>query len=127
VIVHLDTSALVDALSSAHGRGRLAACFGRGDVLVLSTIVLAEWLRGPRSSTQLAEAGELFPAAAAVPFDVEAARTAARLYTRLPRARARQIDIMIAACAIEHGAALWTLNADDFRDIPGLTLYGSPA
>jgi predicted nucleic acid-binding protein len=29
----------------------------------------------------------------------------------------------IAASALVHGAALWTLNPDDFRDIPDLTLY----
>jgi predicted nucleic acid-binding protein len=30
---------------------------------------------------------------------------------------------MVAACAIEHGASLWTLNLGDFKDIPGLKLY----
>jgi predicted nucleic acid-binding protein len=33
------------------------------------------------------------------------------------------MDIAIAACAIEHRAALWTLNERDFEDIPGLMLY----
>jgi predicted nucleic acid-binding protein len=31
--------------------------------------------------------------------------------------------LAIAACAIEHGARLWTLNPKDFRDIAGLVLY----
>ena len=35
----------------------------------------------------------------------------------------RNTLVAIAACAIEHGAALWTLNPEDFQDIPGLTLY----
>jgi predicted nucleic acid-binding protein len=39
------------------------------------------------------------------------------------RPRRREIDITVAACAIEHGAALWTLNTSDFEDIPGLRLY----
>jgi predicted nucleic acid-binding protein len=29
----------------------------------------------------------------------------------------------VAACARTSGAALWTLNASDFRDIPGLALF----
>jgi len=32
------------------------------------------------------------------------------------------IDLAIAACALTHEAALWTLNPEDFRDIPGLRL-----
>jgi len=36
------------------------------------------------------------------------------------RARGREIDIAVAACAIANGAAIWTLNPADFRDIPGL-------
>jgi predicted nucleic acid-binding protein len=32
------------------------------------------------------------------------------------------MDIAIAACALVHGGALWTLNRDDFRDIPDLKL-----
>jgi predicted nucleic acid-binding protein len=32
------------------------------------------------------------------------------------------MDLAIAACAIGHGAGLWTLNPDDFRDVPGLVL-----
>src|SRR5215471_3315727 len=37
-----------------------------------------------------------------------------------PRARQREFDLSVAACALTRGAALWTLNAGDFRDIPGL-------
>lgn len=33
------------------------------------------------------------------------------------------MDLAIAACALEHGAALWTLNRDDFADIPDLRLF----
>lgn len=35
----------------------------------------------------------------------------------------RDMDIAIAACAIEQRARLWTLNPNDFRDLPGLDLY----
>jgi predicted nucleic acid-binding protein len=36
------------------------------------------------------------------------------------------VVIAIAACAIEHDAALWALNPADFGDIPGLKLYSAP-
>jgi predicted nucleic acid-binding protein len=32
------------------------------------------------------------------------------------------VDLAIAACAIANGAAFWTLNPADFRDVPGLRL-----
>jgi len=38
------------------------------------------------------------------------------------RPRGREVDLAIAACAIVHGARLWTLNRDDFTDIPDLDL-----
>ena len=49
--------------------------------------------------------------------------TAARLHTAVRRSRGREIDLAIAACAIVHDAALWTLNAKEFDDVPGLALY----
>jgi predicted nucleic acid-binding protein len=33
------------------------------------------------------------------------------------------MDLAIAACAISHQAALWTLNTADFNDISGLGLW----
>jgi predicted nucleic acid-binding protein len=45
------------------------------------------------------------------------------LYARLGRARGREIDLAIAACALAHGASLWTLNENDFTDIPDLILH----
>ena len=44
----------------------------------------------------------------------EAAR-AADLYGRVKGARQRHADLAIAACAIELGASLWTLNRSDFE------------
>lgn len=123
MIIHVDTSALVDALTGP--RRSLDALIGlveEGHRLALSTIVLYEWWRGPRTRAELGVQQELFPAEAAVPFGVEQAEVAARLYRSVPRARGREVDLAVAACAIASDAALWTLNPADFRDVPGLRL-----
>jgi predicted nucleic acid-binding protein len=123
-VIHLDTSTLVDALT---GTRRSAAALRRaieqGERLQMSTIVLYEWLRGPRRTAEIDDQEALFPRETAVPFDSESAAIAARLYSKVPRARGREIDLAIAACALAHGAALWTLNRSDFADIPDLKLY----
>ncbi len=123
MIVHLDTSALVDALTGP--RRSLDALIGmtdQGHRTVLSTIVLYEWLRGPRTRADLAAQEALFPSEQAVVFGPAEAAMAARLYRTVPRPRGREIDLAVAASAIANGASLWTLNPDDFRDIPGLGL-----
>ena len=127
MIVHLDTSALVDALTGP--RRSLDTMIGlteQGERLALSTIVLYEWLRGPRTLAELSAKEELFPREAAVAFGAEEAAVGARLYSRVRRPRGREIDIAVAACAIAHGGALWTLNPQDFRDMPGLRLTDVP-
>jgi predicted nucleic acid-binding protein len=120
-VILLDTSALIDCLS---GPRRSAAALRRtladGERVGLPTLVLYEWLRGPRLPEELAAQEALFPAAAAVPFGPdEAARTAA-LYRQVPRGRGREVDLAVAACALTWDARLWTLNVADFRDIPSL-------
>ena len=62
-------------------------------------------------------------AAEAVPFGPREAALAAGLYRTVPRARQRERDLGVAACALASGAGLWTLNARDFRDVPGLELF----
>ena len=121
--IHLDTSALVGGISDEGGISSLQTATGRGDTLTLSSIALYEWRRGPRTPEELALALALFPDESIVSFGPAEAHLAAQLYRSVARARARGMDIAIAACAIEHRAALWTLNPKDFQDIPGLRLY----
>jgi predicted nucleic acid-binding protein len=122
--VHVDTSLLVDSLTGPlRSTPLLAQAVRRGELLYLSTITLFEWLRGPRSDEERARQEALFPPDRLVSFGPDEARVAARLYRAVRRARSREADIAIAASAIEHGAALWTLNDADFNDIPGLLLY----
>jgi predicted nucleic acid-binding protein len=88
---------------------------------VLPALVLYEWLRGPRLPEELSDQEALFPKEAAVPFGPREAAVAADLYRAVKRPRGRELDLAIAACALAWDAELWTLNRDDFRDIPGLT------
>jgi predicted nucleic acid-binding protein len=121
--VHLDTSALIDALTGP--RRSLPTLVGlaeQGHRLSISAIVLYEWLRGPRSPEELAVQEDLFPGSRAVAFGTEQAVLAARLYRLARRARGREIDLAIAATALHDGATLWTLNRADFTDIGDLSL-----
>ena len=123
VIIHLDTSALVGALAGRRqSLPRLYEFVREGHRLKLSAPVLHEWLRGPRTIGELQDQEALMPRRGAVPFDTEAAVIAADLYAELDRVRSREMDLAIAACAITRDAALWTLDTEDFRDIPGLKL-----
>jgi predicted nucleic acid-binding protein len=123
-MIHLDTSALVDALTGGRRSAReLRRVVERGERIAISTLALYEWLRGPRVEAELADQEELLPADQAVPFGPEEAARAPRLYRSVPRARGREFDLCVAACALVHGASLWTLNAEDFRDVPGLLLH----
>lgn len=121
-MIHLDTSALVAAADPAGTvLDRLEAVIAAGEPARISSIVLYEWLRGPRTAADLSMQSALFPDQDALPFGPAEARQAA-LYRQVLRARSREIDIAIAATAIVHDATLWTLNPQDFRDIPGLKL-----
>ena len=121
--MHLDTSALIDALTGPRrALPRLTAIVEDGHRIALSSLVLFEWLCGPRVRAELAAQESLLPRDATVPFSSAEADLAASLYTKLARPRGRETDLAIAACALLQGAALWTLNPQDFRDVPGLRL-----
>ncbi len=123
MIVHVDTSALIDALTGPRrSLDTLMRLAEAGHRLGLSTIVLYEWLRGPRTRTELSAQEEVFPSERAAAFGTADAAIAARLYKQVARPRGREIDLAVAACALANGAAIWTLNPGDFRDIPDLRL-----
>ena len=122
-MTHLDTSALIDALTGPkRSEPRLRRLIESGERIFLSSLVVFEWRRGPRSPAEIADQEMLFPSDEAVAFGSAEARLAADLYKKMKRARGREIDIAIAACAIAHESRLWTVNPSDFKDIPALKL-----
>ena len=113
--VHVDTSALIDALTGPRRSiDTLIQLTSDGHRVAVSTVVLYEWLRGPRTPADLAAQEDIVPSDEAIAFGAAEARVAARLYKQMRRPRGREIDIAIGACAIAAGAALWTLNPADF-------------
>lgn len=122
-MIFIDTSALVGSLTGERRLGgELIALLRAGEEVQISSLVLYEWLRGPRTSQELLQQQKIFPSERAVLFGPEEAARAADLYKRVARARSREVDLAIAATAIVRNAPLWTLNPEDFRDIPDLKL-----
>ena len=127
-MIVLDTSLLIDALAGPRRSApALRAAIVEGQRLLLPSLVLYEWLRGPRLREELEAQEALLPREHALSFGVEEAALSAELYRDGARSRGREIDLAIAATAIVQGAALWTLNVRDFEGIPSLELYNGTA
>jgi predicted nucleic acid-binding protein len=89
----------------------------------ISALVLYEWRRGPRTPEEIDAQESLWPASDARAFGPAEAARAAEIYRLTTRARGRDMNIAIAACAVQHRTRLWTLNPGDFRDLPSLEMY----
>jgi predicted nucleic acid-binding protein len=124
MLIHLDTSVLVDAFTGPRrSLAAVAAATDEGHLLAFCAVVQYEWLRGPRTPSDRDAVARFFGDTMVVAFGDREAQSAAELYRHVTRARQRQADLAVAACALEHRARLWTLNDTDFTDVPGLTLY----
>ncbi len=122
-MIVLDTSVLIDSLTGPRRlAGALRNQIERGERILLPSLVLYEWLRGPRLPQELAAQEALFPADSAIPFGFAEAALSAKLYKSARRPRGREIDLAIAAYAIGRQAELWTINTSDLADLPGLRL-----
>ena len=124
-MIVLDTTVLVDSLTGEkRSAPALRRVFERSERVLLPALVCYEWLRGPRLPQELALAERLFPKESAIVFGLAEAALSAKLYRSVRHPRGREMDLAIAACAIVRDAELWTLNPADFKDVPGLRLYG---
>ena len=122
-MIVLDTSVLIDSLSGTKRSARaLRAVIEAGERIVVPSLVLYEWLRGPRVPSEIAAQEALFPSDAALAFGPLEAAVSAQLYKTVNRPRGREIDLAIAACALVREAELWTLNQADFSDIHQLRM-----
>jgi predicted nucleic acid-binding protein len=123
-MIHLDTSILIDALTGPRrSAGDLRELLASPEAVAISSIVLFEWLRGPRLEKETEAQEALFPSENTIPFAFVEARIASRLYKTVKRARGREADLAIASCALADDALFWTLNEEDFKDIPNLRLW----
>lgn len=119
----LDTCILIDSLTGPkRSAPALRKAIERGERLLLPSLVLYEWLRGPRTPAELGAQEALFSEQSVLPFGPREAMIAAELYRVVRRPRGRELDLAIAAHALVRDAGLWTLNVADFRDIPHLRL-----
>jgi predicted nucleic acid-binding protein len=87
-VIVVDTSALIDSLcGTQRSLDQLTGLIDAGERLALPSIVLYEWLRGPRFPQELQFQEELFPRDQIFAFEAADAAVAADLYRRLRKPR----------------------------------------
>ncbi len=97
-MILLDTSVLIDSLSGPkRSAPALREAITLGERVMVPSLVLYEWLRGPRVPEELSAQEALFPSAASVNFGPEEATLAAKLYRSVPRPRGREISPSLPA------------------------------
>lgn len=125
-MIVIDTSVLVDALTGPRrSAAALRAAVADGQRFLLPSLVLYEWLRGPRIEEELNAQETLLPAEGSVPFGAAEATAATGLYRAVDQPRGREVDIAIAAHALVRDVPVWTLNVADFEDLPGVELFAA--
>ena len=112
--MHLDTNFLIDAIrTDSLAQRRLREWVRRDRAIAVSAVVWAEYLCGPVAALDIQRAGLII--GEPLPFTATDGNTAARLFNRGGRRTRSLRDCMIAAAAINAGAALVTHNVSDFE------------
>jgi len=113
-MTHLDTSFLIRALVADSPESTLLHTWIAGKLPVgISAVPWTEFLCGPLTEEQIELALALLSEPAA--YTAAHAQRAATLFNASGRRRGSLVDCMVAAAAIEAGAALATGNPKDFR------------
>ena len=121
----LDTSVAVDL------RDRKGAALDRiaalNEPLNLAVVSLVELEGGvyatPRfTDMRRARLDEMLASLDVIDFDLRCAARYRQIVAAAGYSRRKVVDRMIAATALAHGLTLATLDAADFRDVPGLRL-----
>lgn len=120
-LIHLDTNILIFAAAPGHPvRDQLRRWRRQGARLTVSAMAWAEFRCGP-VTPGLLETWEKVLSGNIVPVDRDTADLAAELFNRTGRRTRSLPDCLIAACAVQAGARLATLNRPDFEP---LVAYG---
>ena len=112
--LHLDTNALIE-LSDPGSRvvERVREHCLAGALPASSAVAWHEFVRGPLTPDELLRVERVL-GGRVLPLTRATAELAARLFNATGRRRASTADCLIAAGALEHDAALLTLNIEDF-------------
>lgn len=113
-MIHLDTNFLILGLVPSTPQAiQLRQWLAAMEPVGLSAIVWTEFLCGPVTTEQVANAVDLFPNPE--PFLSQDSHVAADWFNRTGRRRGSLTDCMVAAVAFRAGARLATENTADFN------------
>ena len=89
---------------------------------IITQVELEGGVTGPDAALRRQRLDALFAILEVLPFQAADAAIYRAIISSVGFSRRKTMDRLIAAQAISIGAALATMNGDDFRDIPHLTL-----
>ena len=119
--IHFDTCFLIRALvPGTEPDSRLRQWLRDGQRLCMTSIAWTEFLCGPLKPEELVLAEQIVTVR--IDYSEQDARGAAELFNATGRRHGTLVDCMIAATAIERGAALATINTQDFQRFVDLGL-----
>lgn len=125
-MIHLDTNLLVDLVTvGSEGGRRILGWLNDGSELGASAIAWSEFCNGPLTREQKDAAFRVLDGRI-TEFTWREAEEAARFFNLSGRRRGSHADCMIAATATLAGAALATINTEDFSRLVPLGLVLEP-
>jgi tRNA(fMet)-specific endonuclease VapC len=126
----IDSDVVIDRLADAPTATMLLEQLA-AECIAVSIITYMEVYQGVLRSPHQTRARKKFEAfletVPVLPFSVAGAKRCAQVRETLhkegKRVKARALDLMTAAIALEYGLSVVTRNAEDYTDIPGLKVY----